>query len=213
LSDIDLPFPRSFKNLLEDQLDPGLTPGNQFVVKNGMIGVKHLEYELANRFQAYENASVKYLLMPSAVVLNPRLVKDGVTRVFSDSLATIYELPDPRPFFSTPNSTCTITSTSDNEATVGCPKPTTLLRTELSMKGWRAFVNGKQETIVTKDHVYQQITVPAGTSTVTYSFSPPHARDALILGALGGLFLIGSFVNERYPFVPTRRRPKHRSRT
>ncbi len=208
-SDIDLPFPRAFKNLLEDQLDPGLTPGNQFVVKGGMIGVKHLEYELANHFQAYENASVKYLLMPSAVVLNQRLVKDGVTQVFRDSLATIYELPHPRSFFSTPNSMCTITSTSDSAATVSCPKPTTLMRTELSMKGWRAFVNGKQETIVTKDHVYQQITVPAGTSTVTYSFSPPHERDALIVGLLGGLFLIGSLVNERYPFVPTRRRPKH----
>jgi hypothetical protein len=209
LSDIDLPFPRSFKNLLEDQLDPGLTPGNQFVVKNGMIGVKHLEYEVANRFQAYENASVKYLLMPSAVVLNARLVKDGVTQVFRDSLATIYELPHPRAFFSTTNSSCTVTSTSDNQATVDCPSPSKLIRTELSMKGWKAFVNGKQETIVTKDHVYQQIEVPAGTSTVTYSFSPPHERDALIVGFLGGLFLIGSFVNERYRFVPTRRRPKH----
>ncbi|MGA7834290.1 MAG: hypothetical protein WCA31_03700 [Acidimicrobiales bacterium] len=212
LSDLDLPFPRSFKNMLENQLDPGLTPGNQFVVKGGMIGVEHLEYELAQHFKVYEDASVKYLLIPSSVVLSARLVKLGVTQVFRDSLATIYELPHPRSFFSTANSTCTITSTSDDEATVDCPRPTKLLRTELSMKGWRAYVNGKQETIVTRDHVYQQISVPAGTSTVTYSFSPPHARDALIVGALGGLFLIGSFVNERYPFVPTRRRPKHRSR-
>lgn len=212
LSDVDLPFPSSFKNLLEDQLDPGLDPGNQFVVKGGMIGVKHLEYELANRFQAYENASVKYLLMPSSVILNPRLAKDGVTEVFHDPLATIYELPHPRPFFSTPNSTCTITSTSDNEATLHCSKATKLIRTELSMKGWRAFVNGKQETIVTKDHVYQQILVPAGTSTVTYAFSPPHERDAIIVAVLAGLFLVGSFVNEQYPFVPTRRRPKHRVR-
>jgi hypothetical protein len=44
---------------------------------------------------------------------------------------------------------------------------------------------------------------------VTYSFSPPHERDALIVGFLGGLFLIGSFVNERRQFIPTRRRPKH----
>jgi uncharacterized membrane protein YfhO len=143
------------------------------------------------------------------VILNPRLVKDGVTQVFHDALATIYELPHPRAFFSTGNSSCTITTTGDNTATVDCPKPTTLLRTELSMKGWRAFVNGKQETIVTKDHVYQQVAVPAGTSTVTYSFSPPHERDALIVALLGGLFLIGSLVNERFPFVPTRRRPKH----
>jgi uncharacterized membrane protein YfhO len=118
-------------------------------------------------------------------------------------------MPHPRTFFSTPNSTCTITSTGDNTATVNCPKSTTLLRTELSMKGWKASVNGKQATIVTKDHVYQQVSVPAGTSTVTYSFSPPHERDALIVALLGGLFLIGSLVNERFPFVPTRRRPKH----
>jgi hypothetical protein len=209
LSDIDLPFPRAFKNLLEDQLDPGLIPGNQFVVKGGMTGVKHLEYEVANHFQAYEDASVKYLLMPSSVILNPRLAKDGVKQVFRDSLATIYEMPHPRGLFSTPNSTCTITSTNDSTATVDCPKPTTLLRTELSMKGWKAFVNGKQATIVTKDHVYQQISVPAGTSTVTYSFSPPHERDALIVGFLGGLFLIGSLINERFPFIRKRRRPKH----
>jgi hypothetical protein len=209
LSDIDLPFPRAFKNLLEDQLDPGLTPGNQFVVKEGMTGVKHLEYEVANHFQAYEDASVKYLLMPSSVILNPRLAKDGVTQVFRDSLATIYEMPHPRGLFSTPNSTCTITTTGDDSATLNCPKATTLLRTELSMKGWKAFVNGKQATIVTKDHVYQQVSVPAGTSTITYSFSPPHERDALLVALLGGLFLIGSLVNERFPFVPTRRRPKH----
>ena len=206
LSDIDLPFPRAFKNLLEDQLDPGLNPGNQFVVKGGMTGVKHLEYELANHFKAYEDASVKYLLMPSSVPLNPRLAKLGVTEVFHDSLATIYKMPTFRPFYSTALSSCTITSTTTNEATVDCPTATTLIRTELSMKGWKAFVNGKQETIVTKDHVYQQITVPAGVSTVTFTFSPPRERDALIVAVLGGLFLVGSLINERHPFVPGRRR-------
>src|ERR1019366_8400002 len=31
LSAIDLPFPKAFKNFIEDQLYPGLKPGNQFV--------------------------------------------------------------------------------------------------------------------------------------------------------------------------------------
>jgi uncharacterized membrane protein YfhO len=137
-------------------------------------------------------------------------VQRGVKQVFHDSLATIYEMPNPRPFFSTPtSSSCTVTSSSDNSATVNCPSATTLLRTELSMKGWKAFVNGHEVPITTVHKVYQEVSVPAGTSTVTYSFSPPHERDALIVGFLGGLFLIGSFVNERRQFIPTRRRPKH----
>jgi hypothetical protein len=210
LSDIDLPFPKALKNFIEKDLRPGLTPGNQFVVKGGLVGVEILEHAVLNHLKQYEDASVKYLLMPSSVVLLPGLVSAGVTRVYHDPLATIYELPNPRPFFSTPSSSsCTVTSSSDNSATVNCPSATTLLRTELSMKGWKAFVNGHEVPITTVHKVYQEVSVPAGTSTVTYSFSPPHERDALIVGFLGGLFLIGSLVNERRPFVPTRRRPKH----
>jgi hypothetical protein len=209
LSDIDLPFPKAFKNFIETNLRPGLKPGNQFVVKGGLVGVEELEHSVVNHLRQYEDASVKYLLIPSSVVLIPGLVKAGVTQVFRDSLATIYELPHPRAFFTTASSSCTVSSTGYNEARLNCPKATTLLRTELSMKGWKAFVNGKSVPITTEHHVYQEISVPAGKSTVTYSFSPPHERDALIVGFLGGLFLIGSFVNERRPFVPTRRRPKH----
>jgi uncharacterized membrane protein YfhO len=75
------------------------------------------------------------------------------------------------------------------------------------MTGWKATVNGKSVPITTIDGVYQQVTLPEGFSTVRYSFMPPHERYALLLGFLGGLFLIGSFVNERVPFVSRRRRP------
>jgi hypothetical protein len=206
LSDIDLPFPKAFKNFIETNLLPGLTPGNQFVAKGGRPGVPIFEHAVLNHFKQYEDASVKYLLMPSSVSLLPGLAKKGVTQVFHDSLATIYEMPQPRTFFSTPSS-CTVASSGDDKATLNCTTATTLLRTELSMKGWKAFVNGKEVPITTVHHVYQGVSVPAGTSTVTYSFSPPHERDALIVGFLGGLFLIGSFVNERRRFIPTRRPP------
>ncbi|MGH3733757.1 MAG: hypothetical protein ACRDVC_10390 [Acidimicrobiales bacterium] len=210
LSDIDLPFPKTFKNFIETDLRPGLTPGNQFVVKNGLVGVIEAEHSVINHLRQYEDASVKYLIMPTAVVLLPGLVKDGVKQVFSDPpFASIYELPHPRAFFSTPSSSCTVSSTADNKATLDCPSATTLLRSELSMKGWKAFVNGQEVPITTVHHVYQEVSVPAGTSTVTYTFSPAHERDALIIGFLGGLFLIGSFVNERRRFIPTRRPPKH----
>ncbi len=213
LSAIDLPFPEAYKNFIEAQLYPGLTPGNQFVVKDGIIGVRELEKKLANHFTAYENASVKYLVVPSSVVLAPQLVKLGVTQVYRDSLATIYQLPDPRAFFTTSSSSCTVSSTNDDVATVNCPVAgATLLRTELSMAGWTATVNGHAAPITTIDGVYQQVALPEGTSTVTYRFFPPHERYALLLGVLGGLFLVGSFVNERLAFVPAgRHRRRERS--
>lgn len=210
LSSIDLPYPESLKNFIEDRLYPGLTPGNQFVVKGGIIGVEALEAKVAAHFSAYENASVKYLVVPSSVVLIPQLVKLGVTQVYRDSLATIYQMPNPRAFFTTSSPTCTVSSASDNVATINCPVAgATLLRTELSMAGWTATVNGKAAPITTVDGVYQQVALPQGTSTVIYRFFPPHERYAILLGLLGGLFLVGSWLNERLDFVPTGR---HRRR-
>ena len=211
LSAIDLPFPRAYKNFIEDHLYPGLTPGNQFVVKGGMTGIDELEVKLIHHFKTYENASVKYLLVPSSIILNPQLTKLGVTQVYHDDLATIYQMPHTRPFFSTSSSSCSVRSTTDDLATVTCPTSGEhLLRTELSMKGWTATVNGRAATITTVDGVYQRVDVPEGTSTVVYRFYPPHERYALLVGFLGGLFLIGSIVNERLPFVPVRRRRRAR---
>ena len=212
LSAIDLPFPRNYKNFIENRLYPGLTPGNQFVVKGGIVGVEALEHQLITHFRTYENASVKYLLVPSKVVVAPQLLRLGVTQVFRDSLATIYEMPHPRAFFSTSSSSCTVRSTSDNVATTNCSAPgSTLLRTELSMKGWTATVNGQPVTIKTMNGVYQSVPLPAGAATVEYRFYPPHERYALLAGLLGGLFLLASFLNERRPFFGARPRARHRA--
>jgi hypothetical protein len=207
LSQVDLPFPEAFTKLLESQLYPGLTPGNQFTIHHGAIGVVALESEVIKHFKAYEGASLKYLLMPQGIVINPGLTKLGVKQVFRDSLAAIYEMPNPRPFFSTKSSSCTVHVTKVNAATVNCSgSGTTLIRTELAMKGWKAYVNGKSVNIKVSDGVYQAIKVPAGTSTVTYAFFPPHERYAILVGFLAGLFLIGSWINELTSRGKNRRR-------
>jgi len=59
-------------------------------------------------------------------------------------------------------------------------------------------VNGKAVTIKTVDHgVYQSVKVPQGTSTVTYSFLPPHEKYAILLALLAALFLVVVWVYER----------------
>jgi len=205
LSEVDLPFPESFTKLLESQLYPGLTPGNQFTIHHGLIGVEALEAEVVTHFKAYEGASVKYLLMPQAVVINPGLTKLGVKQVFRDSLAAIYEMPNPRPFFTTKSATCSVKVEGVNAATVNCSAATTLTRTELMMDGWKAYVNGQPVDIKVSDGVYQTIAVPAGTSTVTYTFLPAHEKYAVLIGLLAAFFLLGTWIEEQR----RKARPQH----
>jgi hypothetical protein len=195
---IDLPFPKKFANLIQDQLYPGLYPGNQFVIHDGITGMIAQENELVAHFKSYEAASVKYLLIPRALEILPALVKLGVTPVYADKIAAIYEMPNPRPFLSTKSSSCSVTSTDVAHATVTCPSGASkLIRTELMMPGWKAYVNGKAVTIKTVDGVYQSVKVPEGTSTVTFSFLPPHEKYAVLLGLLAALFLVATWVYER----------------
>ena len=67
LNAIDLPFPEKFSMLIERQLYPGLTPSNQFVIHDGMTGMIAQEDEIVSHFKYYEDASVKYLMMPTAL--------------------------------------------------------------------------------------------------------------------------------------------------
>lgn len=206
LSAIDLPFPNTFARFITTQLYPGYPwEINQFVIHAGITGIDNQEQEIADHFKAYEGASVKYLLMPNAVVLLPALAKLGVKRVYEDAIAAIYEMPAPRAFFSTSSSSCTVTSSTASAATVSCPKgATTLVRTELYMAGWHAYVNGQPVTITKSDGAYQSIPVPAGTSNVTFSFLPPHEKDAIVAALLAALFLVYAWVRERLPAARAR---------
>ncbi len=199
LNAIDLPFPEKFSKLIETQLYPGLLPSNQFVIHNGMTGMIAQENAIVTHFKNYEAASVKYLMMPQALVILPALTNLGVTLAYTDAKVNIYEMPHPRAFLSTKSSSCTVTTTNVNKAVVNCPNgASTLVRTELMMAGWKAYVNGKAVTITTVDHgVYQSVQVPAGTSTVTYSFLPPHEKYAILLALLAALFLVGMWIYER----------------
>jgi len=198
LSAIDLPFPKAFTTLIQTQLFPGLTPTNQFIIHHGAAGIVAQQNAVIAHLATYEAASVKYLVLPTIIPLEPGLTKLGVTKVFSDARVTIYKLPHPQPFYSTPSASCTVTSTTYDRASVNCPNgATTLLRTELSMPGWSASVNGASVPITTVDGVYQAITVPSGTSTVTFSFTPPHVRYAILLAFAALVFLCWSWVRER----------------
>jgi len=204
LSQVEMPFPKAFANHILASLYPGLSPVHHFTIQGGLIiGVPAQEKQLIAHFANYENASVRYLLYPnfahlagnktSPIHISPALLSLGATEVFHDDLTTIYELPAPRPFYSTKSSECQILSSVPSAATVICPSPTTLLRTELSMPGWHAVVNGAEVPITTIDGVYQQIALPEGVSHVEFNFTPPHQRYALLVGLGALLYLAGAW--------------------
>jgi hypothetical protein len=189
LNATDLPFPKSFEQFIQRRLYPGLTPPDAFT-RDRTTGIVAQETELAAHLRAYEHASVKYVLAPRSLSLLPTLTALGVRPVWHDALATIYALPHPRTLFS---SRCDVTSTNIDVATVNCSSTgATLERSELSMAGWTATVNGKPVTIRTVDGVYQSVAVPRGTSRVDYRFEPPHETPALVLALLALVFLLGS---------------------
>jgi hypothetical protein len=217
----DLPMPRSFVNYIQSSLFPGIQPPNAFSVHGLLYNRPTMEQEIATHLKAYEDASVKYILTRTTMPLVPQLAAVGLKKVWSDAIATVYELPDPRPLFSTKSSSCTVSSSSFTEASVNCPTgASTLLRTEQSMKGWTATVNGRRAAITTIDTVYQQIKVPQGASTVLFSFEPPHELLALVAGFAALLVLIAALVDERVELLwlfrwgglVGRRSPRARSR-
>ena len=141
---------------------------------------------------------MKYLVLPTAVPIEPGLTRLGVTKAFADARVTIYQMPHPQAFFSTSSTSCTVASTSYDQAAVNCPNgPSTLERTELSMSGWSATVNGKGVRITTVNGVYQSISVPQGSSSVTFSFIPPHVIYAFFLALVALGYLCWSWVRER----------------
>jgi len=195
LSSIDLPFPKNFTAYIQRNLYPGMTPNNQFIAHGAPGSFASEENALTQHFASYEAVGVKYLTVSTGQSLDAQLIADGLKVAYMDNIATIYLLPHPTPIVSLTGGTtgCQLRSKNVNIATVTCAQTTTLLRTENAMPGWHVSINGRAAHLQTVDGTFQSVSVPAGTSTITFSFTPPHEKVALLAAgatvvALGGLW-------------------------
>ncbi len=204
LNAIDLPFPTAFANYIATQLNPAMVPSRQFMTRGGLAGIIQQEHELLAHLSSYRAAAVRYLVFPVGVQPLPALTKIGVREVFADQMVGIYSLPGATTYFSSPTAGCTVIGTGFAHATVTCVHPGTVVRSELMMPGWHATVNGQSAAIGTLDGVYQTVAVPAGNSTMSFSFLPPHEEAAGAGFALAVLIMIGLPLADRW----RRRRPR-----
>ncbi len=194
----DLPMPKRYTSYITSQLDTNVLP-NIFIGDTTLrsTGPTPLQ-ELHEHFAAYERIDVRAILSSPGEIPPATVRSLGLKLVYADGNADVYTTPHPSPYYSvvqgttasSPGTTpCRLSHASIDQVTVDCRRPAVLIRRELSMKGWSATVAGRQTPVRTRDDLFQEVTVPAGRSVVTFSFTPPH-EDAGLAALLAGLAAI-----------------------
>jgi len=69
--------------------------------------------------------------------------------------------------------------------TVNADSPATIVVEQSFQPGWEADVDGRPDTILPADVLYQAVTVPTGHHAVTLIYRPDSARMGAVLSAIG----------------------------
>ncbi len=186
----DLPVPKTFRRLVQTQLDPNADPliftGTRSANSKGLTPAQ----ALAAYLPAYERLGVKYIVVNSR---SPELpIRPPLRLVYQDPLAEVYALPHTRPFYSEATGTCLFGSATYSRVVVNCRTPAVLTRDELDMPGWIARVDGRSVPVRADTDGLQTVAVPAGQSSVRFSFEPPHTSVAFIVALIGLVLCAGS---------------------
>ena len=206
---IDLPSPSAWVDYISTRLDPNTSPLNfSGGIRIDPAGPTPAE-ALSTNLSAFEAIGVRYVVEKAdGADLFGRtfpapgspLWPAGPRLVYRDDFAEIWQLPSASPVFglvvptqsgtgsgaiATGQSQCAVHWSGWDQATVHCPYPSVLIRLDQFMPGWRATVNGKSESVEVDDFgpkgLFQKISLPAGTTTVDFTFLPPH--EVLAVGA------------------------------
>jgi hypothetical protein len=118
----------------------------------------------------------------SAPVLQFLSANAGESRlVYRGKNTNVFELAGTRPYFD--SAECKVTPMTRDEIRAECSRAGRLVRLELAMPGWRAFV-GKREVDLRKvDDIFQEIDLPQGISTVQFVYAPTGVRSAVWISA------------------------------
>jgi hypothetical protein len=161
----DIPVPRAWAVYLHDHLDRNAMTiafdGVDRVDPNGPSAADALLKNLA----AYAAVGVRY------VVATPGQNLPGLREVYHDDVERIFEIDNPTPYFSAPG--CRLQIQDRTHLTASCTAPSTLMRLELAMRGWRARISGAPAKVTTVNEIFQAVALPSGDSVVSFAFLPP----------------------------------------
>lgn len=169
----DLPVPQRWVDYARRHLDPNADP---------IVFGPSSPAAFAERISAYAAIGTKY------VVTHADRPIQGLQEVHADPVARVYRLPGARSYFAA--SGCSIVERGRLQVELNCARPATLERLELFMEGWSATVSGQAAQVLPAGELFQAVRVPAGRSTVEFSFRPPYMPVGYVLAALGLLGLL-----------------------
>lgn len=107
--------------------------------------------------------------------------------VYRGKNTNVFELSGVRPYFD--SAECKLTPLTRDNVRAECPHTDHLVRLELAMSGWSAFV-GKQEVSIRRvDDIFQEIALPEGDSIIHFVYAPTGVRPAVWVSA-GALLMI-----------------------
>lgn len=101
-------------------------------------------------------------------------------RVYSDPIMTIWRLNGADPFYTTRGAGCTLQNARLDSVVATCPSRALLVRRELFMPGWRAWVDGVAAPVLKHHHIVQAVALEPGRNRVRFDFVPPYMRFAWI---------------------------------
>ncbi len=205
----DLPLPKAYASYITGHLDTNVLP-NIFIGDTEVrpTGPSPLQ-ELVKNFAAYERIDVRVIVTKPGEIPAATVRSLGLKLVYADTLADVYVTPHPSPFYSVLSGTqaaasqasassgrasCTLSRQSIERVVAKCRRPSTLVRRELSMKGWTATVGNRRVPVRTEDGIFQEVALPAGRSVVTFSFTPPHEDAGLAAFLVGLAAVVGGWV-------------------
>jgi hypothetical protein len=188
----DLPLPSLWNDYVKTRLDPD--SGSQFIGGSRQAA----RQALARNVDGYRAAAVEWVLLPLHAPVPAGL--SGALQHYQDTAgSSIYRLVGALPYASA-DSGCTVSADSRTTFDVDCPTASTLVRRELFFTGWHASVNGSGAQIRPYDTAFQSVTVPAGHSTVRFSYIPPGGQGSVVL-ALIALAVFAGSASLRLPAV------------
>ena len=187
----DTPIPRAWSSYIVDKLDPGAVP---LIFTGTRPQDPRTRPAAAEAFlehlASYQEVAVKYVVAPAGFTFPKTPVSESLRLVFSDAVATIFELPHPRPYFEASVGECTLEPAGRERVRTSCPRAFTLVRRELFMPGWKAFADGETLRVEKGGELFQAVEIPAGTHVVRYRYVPPYFGAMLPAFASGVLVLV-----------------------
>ncbi|MGO8872482.1 MAG: hypothetical protein ACLQPH_13970 [Acidimicrobiales bacterium] len=211
----DLPTPAAWTNEVAARLDPN-APANNFtsLARIDPAGPTPAE-ELSDHLSDYEAVGVRYVVEPASgtdVAGEPFPAHgapawpDGSRLVYRDGFAEIWELPAAAPVFSLAAASpgvghngaagCRVNGDGWDTARVICGHRSVLIRRVQYLPGWTA--SSSRGTFPVHDDprgppgLFQEVAVPAGTTTLHFGYLPPHENLALAAAVLAAAVLVGS---------------------